>query len=207
VNVVLALVIAYLLGSIPSGYIAGRIRGIDVRKFGSQSVGATNVFRTLGRRTGIAVMAADVLKGLAAVLIAQLLTDPPWELVAAAAAIAGHVFPVWLRFRGGKGVAVGAGCVLGTVTLAALIAIGIWVVIVLITRYVSLASIVGTLSVAPVAWVLGASTAEVAFAAVGGLAVIYFHRANIARLLRGQELRIDFRRRSRGSPAGTSSPP
>ncbi len=203
-NVAIALVVAYLLGSIPSGYIAGRIRGIDVRTVGSRNVGATNVFRTLGRRTGVAVMAADVLKGLAAVLIAQALTDTPWEMVAGGVAILGHVFPVWLRFRGGKGVAVGAGAVLGTVTLAALIAIAIWLVIVFATRYVSLASIAASVAVAPVAWALGATTAEVVFAAVAALAVVYFHRANIGRLLRGEESRIDLRRRRpRGSPAET----
>ena len=106
-NAVAAIVIAYLLGSIPFAYLAGRARGIDLRKVGSGNLGAANVFRTLGRRMGIAVMAADIGKGAAAVLIAKALTDDPWPAVAAGAAMAGHVFPVWLRFKGGKGVAVG----------------------------------------------------------------------------------------------------
>ena len=98
-----AIVVAYLLGSIPSGYLAGRLRGVDIRTVGSRNVGATNVFRTLGKGIGIGVMAADIAKGAAAVLVADAIAGQPWSIFAAAAAIVGHVWPVWLRFRGGKG--------------------------------------------------------------------------------------------------------
>ena len=130
----LVVALAYLLGSIPFAFLAGRARGVDLRTVGSGNLGAANVFRTLGREMGIAVMAADILKGVVAVVIARLLTDDPWPAVAAAAAMTGHVFPVWLRFKGGKGVAVAGGAVIALMPLAAVICLAIWVVIVATTR-------------------------------------------------------------------------
>ena len=108
-NQVIALVVAYLLGSIPFALIAGKLHGVDLRTMGSGNLGATNVFRTLGRTAGITVMVLDIAKGAAAVLVAEALTNNPWPLAAGALAILGHVFPVWTNFKGGKGVAVGAG--------------------------------------------------------------------------------------------------
>ena len=97
----LAVAAAYLLGSIPFAFLAGRARGVDLRTIGSGNLGAANVFRALGKGMGIAVMAADIGKGVAAVLIARALTDDPWPAIAAGAAVAGHVFPVWMGFNGG----------------------------------------------------------------------------------------------------------
>lgn len=190
----LVLVAAYLLGSMPTGYLAGRLRGVDIRQVGSRNVGATNVFRTLGRGIGVAVMALDIGKGVAAVLLARALLTDPWPLVAAGLAIAGHVYPVWLRFRGGKGVAVGAGAVIGLVPLAAAIMFPVWALVVGVTRYVSVASIICALAFAPLAWALDASWPTVLFAGVASLAVLWRHRGNVARLARGTELRLDFRR-------------
>ena len=185
---------AYLVGSIPVGYLAGRARGIDIRTVGSKNVGATNVFRTLGRSWGIGVMIADIAKGLAAALMARWLTDDPWQLVAAGGAVAGHVFPVWLRFRGGKGVATGAGVVIGLMPLVSLVLVVAWFLIVGATRYVSLASVVGAVACAPLAALFGYSWPTVVFAAIISLAVIVRHRQNIARLLAGTESRIRLRR-------------
>lgn len=190
-NQVIALVIAYLLGSIPFALIAGRLNGVDLRTVGSGNLGATNVFRTLGRVWGIAVMVLDIAKGAAAVLLAQWLVGGSWWPIAAGAlAILGHVFPVWTGFKGGKGVATGAGALIGLVPLASVALIVLWVLLVLLTRYVSVASIACALAAAPLAWVFGAPWSYVAFIAVAGLFVIWKHRENIQRLMAGTENRI-----------------
>jgi len=149
---------AYLVGSVPFGYLMGRARGVDLRTRGSGNIGATNVARVLGRRWGLLCFALDVLKGLAPVLLAGLVIagrgasapgparQGAW-LAVAFGAIAGHVFPVWLRFRGGKGVATSLGVLLGFYpyfTFAGLAALAIWVAVVAVWRYVSLASIANT---------------------------------------------------------------
>jgi len=194
VNEALAVAVAYLLGSIPFAFLAGRARGIDLRTIGSGNLGAANVFRTLGRSWGIGVMAADIGKGLVAVLIARAITDDPWPAVAAGAAMAGHVFPVWLRFKGGKGVAVGGGAVIGLMPLAAAILLGLWLVILLTTRYSSLASITCAVVATPLAALMGYPWSSVIFTGLGSAAVLVLHRGNLVRLLRGQELRIQLSR-------------
>ena len=193
-NEALAVAVAYLLGSIPFAFLAGRARGIDLRTVGSGNLGAANVFRTLGRGWGIGVMAADIGKGLLAVLIARAITDDPWPAIAAGAAMAGHVFPVWLRFKGGKGVAVGGGGVIGLMPLAAAVLLGLWLVILLTTRYSSLASITCAVVATPLAALMGYPWSSVIFTALGSAAVLVLHRGNLMRLLRGQELRIQLSR-------------
>jgi glycerol-3-phosphate acyltransferase PlsY len=193
-------IVAYLLGSIPFAYLAGRTRGIDIRTVGSKNVGASNVFRELGKGIGIAVMALDIAKGLVAVLIADALTSSPWPLIAAAAAILGHVFPVWLRFKGGKGVAVAGGAVIGLAPLPALIVLVLWIVIVATTRYVSVGSIVGAAVFPFLVFAFGAPWPTVVFAFLAAVMVILRHRTNIRRLAHGQEHRLDFRRAHRGEP-------
>jgi glycerol-3-phosphate acyltransferase PlsY len=197
VNELVAIVVAYLLGSIPFAYLAGRANGIDLRTVGSGNLGAANVFRNLGRRWGIGVMVADIGKGVVAVVIARLITDDPWPAIAAGAAMAGHVFPVWLRFKGGKGVAVGGGAMIGLVPLAAVILLGIWLVVLLATRYSSLASITAALAATPLTIAMGYPWSSVAFAAAGAVAVLVLHRSNIARLLRREESRIQLGRARR----------
>ncbi len=192
-----AVAVAYLLGSIPFAYLAGLVRGVDLREVGSGNLGAANVFRSLGRGIGIAVMAADIGKGVAAVLIARALTDDPWPVIAAGAAVLGHVFPVWLRFRGGKGVAVGAGAIIGLMPLMSLVLVGIWALVVVTTRYTSLASITSALAATPLAWAFGYPWSYVLFAALAAALVLVRHRANFGRLARGQESRIDLRRARR----------
>jgi glycerol-3-phosphate acyltransferase PlsY len=202
VTAALAIVLAYLLGSLPTGYLAGRMRGVDIRTLGSKNVGATNVFRTLGKGIGIAVMAVDIAKGAAAVLLAGAIAGEPWTILAAAAAMAGHVWPVWLGFKGGKGVATGAGAAAALTPIAFGILFVAWVAIVLGTRYVSVASILCAAAYAPLAWVFGASWPTIAFAGVASAAVIWLHRKNIRRLVQGTELRLSFRGAPRGETGG-----
>lgn len=194
-NQALALVLAYLLGSIPFALIAGKLHGVDLREAGSGNLGATNVFRTLGRTAGVAVMVLDIAKGAAAVLVAVALTNNPWPLAAAALAILGHVFPVWTHFKGGKGVAVGAGAMIGLVPSASGVLLVLWILLVVFTRYVSVASIVAALAAAPLAYVFGAPWSYVVFIALAGVFVIYKHRENIVRLVHGDESRIQFGRK------------
>lgn len=196
----LAVAAAYLLGSIPFAFLAGRARGVDLRTIGSGNLGAANVFRALGKGMGIAVMAADIGKGVAAVLIARALTDDPWPAIAAGAAVAGHVFPVWMSFKGGKGVAVGGGAVIGLMPLASLILLPFWLIVVLISRFTSLGSILGAIAATPVVWALGYSTSNVVFTAIASAAVLLLHRGNIVRLIQHRENRIDLRGRTRHRP-------
>ena len=190
----LAVVLAYLLGSIPFALLAGRLRGVDLREVGSGNLGAANVFRSLGRGLGLAVMAADIGKGVLAVLLARWLTDSFWPVIAAGAVVAGHIFPVWLRFRGGKGVAVGCGAVIALMPLASAVLIVLWVAIVAATRYTSLASVTCALAFTPLAWALGYPWPNLVFAGIVSAVVVARHRDNVVRLLHGKELRIDLRR-------------
>ena len=194
-----AALVAYLLGSIPFGFIAGLIAGIDVRKQGSGNIGATNTLRVLGKKYGYAVFVADVLKGFLAVRIALWLTrfDPAIEhfigILAAFFVVVGHSFPIWLRFRGGKGVAAAAGACLGLVPLATLIAVLVWIATFLIFRYVSLASIAAAFALALSALFLGyaADPILLTFTCLIAALIILRHRSNIVRLLQGREPRFD----------------
>ena len=199
----LALVASYLLGSIPFGYLIVRAQsGADVRETGSGGTGATNVTRRAGRRAGVLTLALDALKGAAAVLLARWLVAPGaggdwWVAAAALAAVAGHVFPVWLRFRGGKGVATGLGAFLCLAPLAVACAAAVFVAVVWATRYVSLGSITATALMPLFAWLFYARPAAgtdsqplVAATVAGGALIIFAHRANIRRLLRGGESRL-----------------
>jgi glycerol-3-phosphate acyltransferase PlsY len=190
---------SYLLGSIPFGYILLRIfRGQDVRQTGSGNIGATNVARS-SPALGILTLFLDALKGATAVAVTRALFRDQIMLAALAAlfAILGHVFPLWLRFRGGKGVATGLGSFLMLAPKIVLITAGIFVVIVLAFRYISLASIV-TVAVFPVfAWLLkayGNTPLVLAFMAAASALIIVKHRGNIRRLFAGTEPRFQWRR-------------
>ncbi len=188
----LTLVGAYLLGSIPFSYLVARRWGVaDVRAVGSGNVGATNVMRAAGRTAGILAFALDSLKGAAAAALA-LRIDAHGNLapLAAAAAVAGHMYPVWLGFRGGKGVATGAGAFLPLAPLATAAALVAFGATALLTRYVSLGSIAGTVTLALVAFLTGARPAGAGTAAAIGLFIIWKHRANLVRLMNGTESRM-----------------
>ena len=195
---------SYLLGSIPFGYLAGRIAGIDIRNCGSGNVGATNVIRTLGKGYGYPVFALDFLKGFGAVRMSILIAtrvQSEWNspemfgIVAAISSVLGHSFPVWLRFKGGKGVATSAGALLALAPVAALIGVAIWILTFWLTRYVSVASIAAAaalpLIILITTW-LSRTTGKLLFYSSVCLAavVIWRHRSNLSRLMRGTEPRF-----------------
>lgn len=186
-----AVTLGYLAGSIPFAFLVARRHGIDLRRSGSGNVGATNVLRTTGVPLAVTAMVLDAVKGAVAVLIAQRLTEGPATPVAAGlAAIIGHVYPVWLQFRGGKGVATAAG-VFGVLTpLALAAATGVFVLAVVVSRYISVGSVAGALTLATVAVIDDPPAAVVAGAIVAALVIVHRHRGNLARLVAGTERRI-----------------
>ena len=194
---------SYLLGSIPAGYLAGRIAGIDIRKTGSGNVGATNVTRTLGKRYGYPVFAVDFLKGLAAVSMSILIAkraQSDWSstelcgIVGGVSSVIGHAFPVWLQFKGGKGVATSAGVIFRLMPVAALIGSVIWLITFGLTRYVSVASITATIALPFVIFIMISlnhtnGTALLYFSIFLAAIVVLLHRSNLSRLMRGTEPR------------------
>ena len=192
-RVVAAVAIAYLLGSMPFGYWIGRLRGVDLRAEGSGNTGATNALRVLGRKLGVLVMALDIGKGTLAVLIAAQLGGTGTEVLAATAAVIGHAFPVFLSFKGGKAVATGAGAMLGLAPITAVIAFAVWLVVIAVTRYVSVASLIAAVLFPILAIVFDRPWPEIAFTLAAASFVFWRHRANIARLRAGTENRLSLR--------------
>jgi len=195
-----AVLVAYLLGSIPFGYLLVRWKtGADVRASGSGNIGATNVTRTTGRAAGLATLALDVGKGYLAVWLAGRLTgyDPLWMSLAALAVMAGHAYPVWLGFRGGKAVASFYGAFLCLTPLAIVVVFVVFVGVVGWTRFISLGSIIGAATFPLAVWlILQPPLPVVAAAIVAGIFIVYKHRENIRRLRDGREnvLRLGKRR-------------
>ncbi len=186
----LSLVIAYLLGAVPFGYLLVRWKtGRDVRASGSGNIGATNVLRTTSRSLGVFTLVLDIFKGFLAVWIAARLTaaSPEWTAAAALAVMAGHAFPVFLGFRGGKAVASYVGAFLYLTPLALALVLAAFVLLVWRTRFISLGSIAGAALLPVAAALLGAPIAVVAAAVIGGAFIIWRHRENIARLRAGTE--------------------
>jgi glycerol-3-phosphate acyltransferase PlsY len=190
-------IIAYLAGSIPSAYLAGRMRGVDLRKHGSGNLGATNVVRVLGARTGAVVFVADLLKGLLPVYFLPIYTETlipgVWALVFGAAAILGHVKPIFLLGKGGgKGVATATGVFLALAFFPMLVAEAVWIITFYFTRYVSLASLLGAavLPIALLAWRHDPRSPIFIASVIIAAFVFWTHRANIGRLRRGEEHRF-----------------
>jgi glycerol-3-phosphate acyltransferase PlsY len=196
--------VGYLFGSFPAGYIAGRMAGVDVRSLGSGNIGATNVLRILGKRWGYAVFFVDAFKGFAAVRLAyffvkNLPAAQPYAeyfaILTAVMCIVGHTFPVWLGFKGGKGVATSAGALFGLMPWAVPVIFLIWVIVFETTRYVSVASIVAAISLPIVValflrWKFLEGTALLYFSILITLLVLWRHRSNFSRLLNGTEQRF-----------------
>jgi glycerol-3-phosphate acyltransferase PlsY len=185
------LVVAYLLGSIPFSYIVARLRGVDVRTVGSGNVGATNVMRNVGRGPGIVAFALDFLKGSAATMLARAV-EPAGVLpaLAAATAVVGHVCPVWLGFRGGKGVATGAGAFMPIAPLATVAGLLSFAGTLAATRYVSVASLVGSAALAVTAFVRTGPSAVAWSATAMAVLILWKHRGNLRRIRQGTESRV-----------------
>ena len=203
ITLALLLLGSYLLGSIPFGYLAGRFKGIDIRQAGSGNVGATNVVRVLGKGYGYPVFAVDFLKGFVAVTISILVASghpSEWNsaeifgILAAIFSVLGHSYPVWLKFKGGKGVATSAGALLALAPGATLIGVAIWMIVFWQTRYVSLASITAAV-VLPVIILLRSHHETngkplVYSSAFVAAVIIWRHRSNLSRLIHGTEPRF-----------------
>jgi glycerol-3-phosphate acyltransferase PlsY len=201
---IMTVVAAYLLGSLPTGFLAAKARGIDIRTVGSGNIGATNAFRILGKRAGAFVLLVDALKGwLAVELVTQIVllifpgTRPDYlQITAGIAVILGHNYTCWLHFKGGKGVATSAGVLVALVPWALLIILGIWTIVFLATRFVSVGSIAAAFALPFATWFTSGHDVglTVVTGAMGGL-VIYKHRRNIRRLVDGTEGRIEFKKK------------
>ena len=202
--VLICCAVGYFFGSFPAGYFAGRLAGVDVRKEGSGNIGATNVLRVLGKRWGYAVFLIDFFKGFAAVRLAFMLVKfwpaakPYAEYIAILTAmmcVLGHSFPVWLRFKGGKGVATSGGAVCGLLPLALPFVLLVWVIVFYATRYVSLASVVAAISLPIVVslfarWNFVDTYAFIYFSVLMAVLVVWRHRSNFSRLRDGTEQRF-----------------
>jgi len=197
--------ISYLLGAIPFGYLIARSKGIDLYKTGSGSIGATNVFRSVGKKWGVLTFLLDALKGFIPAIVFPAIAKPYTgngsqlliALLCSAMAVAGHNWPVYLNFKGGKGIATSAGALAGMVPKLAGIGLLTWGVIFLITRYVSVASITAAIALVISGWIFYSYqglTLPVALTVLGILA-IWRHRSNIQRLMNGTEHRFDFRKK------------
>jgi glycerol-3-phosphate acyltransferase PlsY len=210
---IFAAILGYLLGSIPTGYLVARAKGIDIRNVGSGNIGATNAMRVLGKPLGIFVLLVDALKGFVApafvlsfyhqlqklspeVFGASALPDPKlrWTLaiVAGIAVVLGHNYTCWLKFKGGKGIATTAGVYFALSPISVALALGVWLLIFLATRYVSIASIAAAIALPTAVWVTQTSLLlSIVTTALGVLAIVK-HKSNIQRLMTGTEHRIHF---------------
>jgi glycerol-3-phosphate acyltransferase PlsY len=196
----LAVLGGYVLGSLPFGYWLPRVlRGEDIRTRGSGNVGATNVFRVYGRRLGTAVALLDFAKGFAAALLGVWAGGPLVGVLAGGAAMIGHARPAFLRFaKGGKMVATAGGAFLALAPLAALCCLGVWLVVFVLTRYASVASVATALALVAFVLLFGYDWPVIAFAAVGAAAIVFLHRHNLRRLAGGTEHRFELSVRKTG---------
>lgn len=192
-TIALLLAAAYLLGAVPTSYLVGKLRGIDLRQHGSGNLGATNAFRVLGWRAALPVFIFDIFKGWLPAFLFPLIDHsaaPLWALAYGTAAIVGHVFSIYVGFKGGKGVATSAGVLIALAPVGMLVGLVVWAALVFGTGYVSLGSIVAAV-VVPVAVFLSQGPGAVFWLSVGlAIFVVFAHRANIRRLLRGEESRF-----------------
>jgi glycerol-3-phosphate acyltransferase PlsY len=192
-TIILLTILAYLIGSIPFGLLVAKLNGIDIRKEGSGNIGATNVLRVVGKGWGIFTLILDALKGFIPAFFFPMLgnVDPVYGVLFGFVAIIGHTLPVYLKFKGGKGVATSAGMLLGVAPVAVGVGIFCFIVTVIISRYVSLASILAAIAVGIMAWV-GVEKALIVkiVLTVMSVMIVWLHRANIKRLMNGTENRF-----------------
>lgn len=188
----LGFVIGHVCGSVPSGlWLVQAFHGIDIRNYGSKNIGTTNVFRIVGPKTAVLVLIADAFKGILAVgIMSYFFHNPLLDVVTALGALLGHNYSLFLGFKGGKGVATALGLLIFMMPKVAVASFGIWLVCVLLTRYVSLGSIMAAIFTPPLAWYLGYPSAYVIFSVVAAFFVVLRHKENIHRLLTGTESKI-----------------
>lgn len=188
----LGFVLGHVCGSVPSGlWLVQAFHGIDIRNYGSKNIGTTNVFRTVGHKTAVLVLIADAFKGILAVgIMSYFFHNPLLDVVTALGALLGHNYSLFLGFKGGKGVATALGLLIFMMPKVAVASFGIWLVCVLLTRYVSLGSIMAAIFTPPLAWYLGYPSAYVIFSVVAAFFVVLRHKENIHRLLTGTESKI-----------------
>lgn len=188
----LGFVLGHVCGSVPSGlWLVQAFHGIDIRNYGSKNIGTTNVFRTVGPKTAVLVLIADAFKGILAVgIMSYFFHNPLLDVVTALGALLGHNYSLFLGFKGGKGVATALGLLIFMMPKVALSSFGIWLVCVLLTRYVSLGSIMAAIFTPPLAWYLGYPSAYVIFSVVAAFFVVLRHKETIHRLLTGTESKI-----------------
>jgi glycerol-3-phosphate acyltransferase PlsY len=181
----------YAMGSVPFAFLVARRAGIDVRVAGSGNVGAANVLRTTGMPLGVTVLALDIIKGAASVLAAYAAVGTTTSMAAAAAAaVVGHIYPVWLRFHGGKGIAVAAGAFAILAPAATMVATAAFFSAVFLTRIISLGSVVATVTLPSAVWLTGSPPAVLVSAAGSAALILFRHRANVRRILAGTERRV-----------------
>lgn len=188
----LGFVLGHVCGSVPSGlWLVQAFHGIDIRNYGSKNIGTTNVFRTVGPKTAVLVLIADAFKGILAVgIMSYFFHNPLLDVVTALGALLGHNYSLFLGFKGGKGVATALGLLIFMMPKVAVASFGIWLVCVLLTRYVSLGSIMAAIFTPPLAWYLGYPSAYVIFSVIAASFVVLRHKENIHRLLTGTESKI-----------------
>jgi glycerol-3-phosphate acyltransferase PlsY len=190
-EIITAITLAYFVGSVPFAFLLSRRRGIDLRRVGSGNVGATNVLRTSGVRIAVVAMGLDAIKGAIVVVMTQRLAGGVGAPMAAGlASVLGHIYPVWLRFRGGKGVATAAGVFAVLTPMALGIASAAFILAVWITRYISVGSIIGALTLAIVAVISDAPGVVEIGSAIAALVIVQRHRGNLARVFAGTERRV-----------------
>ncbi len=188
--------ISYLIGSFPTAYVICRLlKGIDIRSSGSGNVGATNVARVVGKGYGALTLLLDVLKGFLPVFICGLFCGG-YVVLSGAAVIAGHIWPVFLRFKGGKGVAAGIGVIIALNYIAAIAVFVLFFIILCLTRFVSVGSIVSAAVLPVVMWYLDEPLSVILFTAAAAVVAIYTHRENIKRLLKGTENKFSFSKKT-----------
>jgi len=207
-NLVIGLVVSYLMGSVPTSLLAGRLlKGIDIRQHGSGNAGATNTFRVLGWKAGLVVLLIDMAKGLIpTVWVAQAagstLGGEPmlYQIACGLAAVFGHIWTIFAGFKGGKGVGTGAGMIIGLAPVPVLICIVVFALVVGVTRYVSLGSILASITLPIVVWTqklmlgMAVSTPLLVLSIFIPALIIFTHRSNVGRLLRGEESKIQFKK-------------
>ena len=180
---------SYLVGSIPFGYILGRLKGVDLRQHGSGNIGTTNAFRVLGKQLGMLVFCCDAAKGFFPALIGAH-HAPAWGVAAGLAAVVGHNWSVFLGFRGGRGAATGMGVALALITKVIIVGFIVWLLVILTTGYVSLGSILASLSVPVIALIFGVQPVYYIFIVPAVAMIVFRHLPNIRRLRNGTEPRV-----------------